>query len=1196
MVRLGAWEWDISANSVTWSDELYRIFGLKPQEFGATYEAYLDRVHPDDRDMVQRSIETACAQAQSFSSEERIIRPDGAIRTIQNRGSVVVDGDGNVIKLRGLVQDVTEQKQTEQALRESEERFFSAFEYAGIGMGLVDLNGSWIKVNQSLCDLLGYSAKELTALTFQEITHPDDLNADLENVRALLAGEARFYSMEKRYFHKRGHTLWILLSVSLIRDQAGQPLHFISQIQDITERKQVEYSLRKSEERLRALVESIDEIIFELDAEGTYINVWASEESLLALPKEQLLGRRVSDVLGAATADPLIEAIHRVIATGKTEGFAYTLDLPIGQRSFLARLTPILAADGSIQTACVLTRDVTERNQAEEALRHSEAELRTLAEAMPQIVWITRPDGWHIHFNQRWMDYTGLTLEQSLGHGWNPPFHPDDRPRAAELWQQATESGEPYEIEYRLRRADGVYRWMLGRALPLRDKAGDIVKWFGTCTDIDDLKHVEAVAQKNEREQRELAMQLETERVRLADAQAVAKMGSWELDISTNVLTWSDENYRIFGAARDEFDASYEAFVEYVHPDDRAMVHKVFTESIVRRTSYAIDHRLLLKDGTLKFVHERGQTFYDDQGQAIRSIGTTQDITERKQAEEALQKAHDELELRVIERTAEITEAHRQLEGELVERKRAEETLSEAQQMLQLVLNNIPQAIFWKDRNSVFLGCNYRLALDAGYTSQQEVIGKTDDEMPWAEHAPKYKADDRLVMETDTPRLNIEEVITRSDGSRGWLRTNKIPLHDSQDRVMGVLCSYEDITLQKEAETSIHQARDEAERANAAKGEFLSRMSHELRTPLNAILGFGQILEIQEKQLTSSQNQGVHQILKAGRHLLDLVNEVLNITRLDLPDGTLSSEPIVLHEVVQEALDMMQPLAADAGISMPRELAEESPIVVLADRQRLLQIMLNLLSNAIKYNKAGGGVHVSAEVTLENRVCFHVSDTGHGIAEEDMPKLFIPFSRLNAEEMGVEGTGLGLVLCRRLAQAMNGSLLVESEPGQGSTFTLELPMAKLLSAEQDVDATPSLPDADSSDAIVTTATQSAKRTILLIEDNVSNFQLIEMILEDLNHVRLIGAIQGGLGVELARQQRPDLILLDMHLPDIMGDEVLQRLQAIPETKDIPVIILSADATPVQITRLLGQGARQYLTKPLNVTQFLQAVNDTIPVS
>ncbi len=290
-----------------------------------------------------------------------------------------------------------------------------------------------------------------------------------------------------------------------------------------------------------------------------------------------------------------------------------------------------------------LTREMEERKRAERSARQSEAELQTLVESIPQIVWITLPDGQHIHFNQQWFDYTGRTLEESLGDGWNPPFHPEDRARAAKRWQTSIDTGEVYEIEYRLRRTDGVYHWMLGRALPLRDGAGKIVKWFGTCTDIDELKQAEQMARENADKQRELAAQLVTERTRLLTAQRVAKVGDWQVDFISQVRTWSAETYRIFEAKPDD-PVSHERFMEIVHPDDRSAVKAASLASLGGATA-AVKHRLLMPDGRVKFVEQHWQVVCDEAGKAIQSTGTVQDVTEREEAQAILRRSERNLAL-----------------------------------------------------------------------------------------------------------------------------------------------------------------------------------------------------------------------------------------------------------------------------------------------------------------------------------------------------------------------------------------------------------------------------------------------------------------------------------------------------------------------------------------------------------------------
>ncbi len=374
------------------------------------------------------------------------------------------------------------------------------------------------------------------------------------------------------------------------------------------------------------------------------------------------------------------------------------------------------------------------------------------------------------------------------------------------------------------------------------------------------------------------------------------------------------------------------------------------------------------------------------------------------------------------------------------------------------------------------------------------------------------------------------------------------------------------------------RAETEAERANRAKSEFLSRMSHELRTPLNSILGFGQLLELEGG--TPDQRESVEHILRAGRHLLSLIDEVLDISRIETGRLRLSLEPVPVGETLRAAADLVQPLAAARGVAL-RVAAGPAALHVMADRQRLQQVLLNLLSNAVKYTARGGTATASAFPAASGRVRVQVADTGMGIAADKLERLFTPFDRLGAESLGVEGTGLGLALSRHLVDTMGGSLVVETEPGRGSTFSIELPAA-------DSPIAAALPRSWPPPAAPAPA--GPQVVVLYIEDNLSNLRLVEQIVARRPGVRLVSAMQGRVGVELARQHRPQLVLLDQHLPDVNGDVVLERLVADPLTRDIPVVMLSADASPRQIQRLLGLGARDYLTKPLDVQRLLSVID------
>jgi signal transduction histidine kinase/CheY-like chemotaxis protein len=376
----------------------------------------------------------------------------------------------------------------------------------------------------------------------------------------------------------------------------------------------------------------------------------------------------------------------------------------------------------------------------------------------------------------------------------------------------------------------------------------------------------------------------------------------------------------------------------------------------------------------------------------------------------------------------------------------------------------------------------------------------------------------------------------------------------------------------------LQQANEALRASSQAKSEFLSQMSHELRSPLTAIMGFGELLRYSE--LDEKQQHRVSLILKAGEHLGAIVNEVLDLSRIEAGDISISSEPVPLQPLLEDALALMRPLADENGIAINPPTFSAGGGYVYADNQRLKQVIINLVSNAIKYNRQGGEVSVAVTGPDENdRVRITVLDTGLGIDEASIAKLFTPFERLDAGATDIEGTGLGLALSRTLIEAMGGVLEVESTPGVGSAFSVELDSSETVAFHAPVEV----------DAILDIRHYPHERSLLYIEDTVANINLLEGVLERRPGVRLIPAMLGQLGLELAHRHQPDLILLDMHLPDIPGEEVLARLKLNEMTRDIPVVILSADATRERET-LLAAGARAFLTKPIAIRGLLETLD------
>jgi PAS domain S-box-containing protein len=381
----------------------------------------------------------------------------------------------------------------------------------------------------------------------------------------------------------------------------------------------------------------------------------------------------------------------------------------------------------------------------------------------------------------------------------------------------------------------------------------------------------------------------------------------------------------------------------------------------------------------------------------------------------------------------------------------------------------------------------------------------------------------------------------------------------------------------EEAKSVAEEAREAAENANRAKSEFLSRMSHELRTPLNAVLGFGQMLQMDT--LDTRQAEYVEQILRGGRHLLDLIDEVLDISKIEIGAVAISVEPVSVAEVATESVGLLEPLAEAARIHLRSTIPETDLAHVMADHQRLRQVLVNFLSNAIKYTAPGSTATVSASEAGPGWLRIAVTDDGPGITPDLVGRLFQPFERIGAEQTAIEGTGLGLAHSKALTERMGGRIGVDSTPESGSTFWLELRLAELGAAlPESFDSGP-LPDHP---PIV--------GTLLYVEDNAANLRLVERALERRPGVRFLSAMLGRVGLELAREHHPDLIVLDLNLPDIGGDKVLAALRAEPLTRGIPVLVLSADATQRQRERLLALGARAYLTKPLDLRAFLSTLD------
>jgi PAS domain S-box-containing protein len=763
---------------------------------------------------------------------------------------------------------------------------------------------------------------------------------------------------------------------------------------------------------------------------------------------------------------------------------------------------------------------LTQIESQDTALRKAEEKYRLIFENAIVGMYQTSPDGKYISVNPAMARICGYESPSELVQSIREIRDVYvDPSRRSEFTQAIEAQGFVERFECEVYRKDGSRIWLSENAHAVRDPSGTLIYYEGTVHDITERKQAEEALRESEN--------------KLAQAQRIAQLGYWERDLDTDRIMWSNETYRVFGLSPQESVNDFARFQQLIHPEDRQMVVQAIEKALQGGPRYEKEYRIVRPGGEVRFIYSQGDVILDESSQPCRMFGTVQDITERKHAEEALR---------------------------------------QAEQKYRSIFENAIEGIFQTIPEGKYLSVNPALARMYGYESPEELTGSVSDIGNVVYVNPHRRTEFKRLIEGQGFVEGFEYEVYRKDRKKIWLSENARVVRGADGTVLYYEGSVQDITERKRVE--------EVERASKAKSEFLSRMSHELRTPLNAILGFGQLLERQNP--TETQLNRIRHILSAGRHLLDLINEILDISRIEAGRIHMSLEPVCLADTVREALDLIRPLAAEREMNLSAPAADDESVYVMADRQRFKQVLLNLLTNAIKYTPRGGKVSISFALSANGNIRVVVTDTGPGIPSDKISRLFTPFERLGAELSTVEGTGLGLALSQRLVQAMHGAIGVESTVGRGTTFWVELPCA----------TSPLVRIASrNGDRTERTNISKGERTILYVEDNLSNLTLIEQILMEQPGTELITAMQGRLALDLARQHAPDLILLDLHLPDMPGWEVLRELQQHDTTRDIPVVIVSADATSRQIKRLMAAGARAYLTKPIDVGEFFRVIDD-----
>jgi len=518
-------------------------------------------------------------------------------------------------------------------------------------------------------------------------------------------------------------------------------------------------------------------------------------------------------------------------------------------------------------------------------------------------------------------------------------------------------------------------------------------------------------------------------------------------------------------------------------------------------------------------------------------------------------------------------------------RKQVEEKLRWTEEGFRLMVESVTDcAIVMLDSEGRVVSWNTGAQRIKGY-SAEEIVGQHFSRFyppeDIARGAPRHDLDAAAA----AGRFEVEGWRVRKDGSVFWANVVFTAIRDPAGNARGFAKLTRDLTERRQVEETLTRAKGAAEKANLAKSEFLSSMSHELRSPLNAILGFAQLMESDATPATPSQKASIDEILRAGWYLLELINEILDLAQIESGKLSLSPEPTSLGGVILECQGMIEPQAQNRGIRMTFP-PFAVPCFVQADRTRLKQVLINLLSNAIKYNHAGGTVVVDCVGSTAERIRLNVRDSGAGLPPEKLAQLFQPFNRLGQEHGAEQGTGIGLVMSKRLVELMGGVLGVESSVGVGSVFWCELGAAVAPKLEADTAKPAGMAHAQAQPGV-------PLRTLLYVEDNPANLKLVEQLIARRPTMRLLSAVDGNIGIQLARAHQPAVILMDINLPGISGIEALKILREDAATAHIPVVALSANAMPRDIAKGLEAGFFSYLTKPIKVKEFMEALDTAL---
>lgn len=1033
-------------------------------------------------------------------------------------------------------------------------------------VSIADRAGRILYVNDTFCEISGYSREELMGNNHRMIksdVHPPEFYRAMWQT---ISG-GKLWRGEICNRRKNGEPYWVESTITPIHDERGRPDHYISIRTDITRQKLAEKQLTRHnllQERLTWTAKNLlacsnddteaaihdaikgSETQWDCDLISILIHRDAPGDPSAAFSCHS---REVGAEDSAALKYAILTEVYEVSPPG-----IMVITQPLLSSGPLAELDHFIVSplyindqykgalafarrgdnqewhnqyDSFIALLSELITHALRRQCMTEELFHSKERLRR-----GQIYANIGTWDWHIQTGELfWSEriaplfgYPNGELETTYENFLNA-VHPDDRPRVSDAVHQAVHNGAPYEIEHRVVWPNGTTRWVMEKGSVYRDEQGQPLQMLGVVQDIDERKRAE--------------LALEEHQDQLQRSQEIARLATIRVDLLTGTIKHSDNLADVINLDMSDRPITPGDLRDIVHPADQHIADRILSE-LSRTGRYNTSHRIIGKDGTIRHVSVIGEAVRLTKGSVTEFAGAIQDITHRVELEKRLR---------------------------------------DTEQRFVFAVEGAGDGVWDWDINENLVEYSLIFARMLGLDEQQpycdleELINLVH---PEDSAAAMQAATDYLNGKADGYRMEFRLLCHRN--FYRWFLCRGTIVERSTDgkpiRAIGILS---DISQSKNSELAIINARNEAERANRAKSIFLSSMSHELRTPMNSILGFSQLLEM-DRELSDENQQFITEIRKAGNHLLDLINEVLDLAKVESGTTRVDIEPVTLQDLLQDIITLLKPDADRRRIALT--IGDIGNAVVLADKVRLKQALINLISNAIKYNRDSGWVNIYTENASNDILSIVVEDNGVGIDEDHLNEVFEPFNRLGKEFSDIEGTGIGLALTRRLVEMMAGRIAVESERGVGSRFCINLPRSTVAEEKKPL-AEPAME--------YSVAHCVNKSNVLYIDDNHANQKLVKSILDTVPNIHLLQATNARLGLGVAEEQAPDLILLDINMPDINGYQLLDTLRRLPQFRHTPIVAVTANAMTSDIEKGIKAGFNDYLSKPFDINVFLSTV-------